>query len=166
MANPVAPLLVGVWPVVRPFFLPCPFRVRPLWARCVGVGVFPFFSSLLLRSRLGFRLGSLSSHCHLHVMFIFILSTLLRQGACVYHLNRCKTSVHCRGHGSCFPGHANEAMGFSRVGMWTHIPVPATIYSIVPPLGAYKSQLRVTSIFYRCCSILSLTPVIILYVYK
>ena len=31
-----------------------------------------------------------------------------------------------RGHGSCFPSHANEAMGFSRKGMWTHIPVPAT----------------------------------------
>ena len=31
----------------------------------------------------------------------------------------------CRGHGSCFPSHANEAMGFSRRGMWTHIPVPA-----------------------------------------
>ena len=31
----------------------------------------------------------------------------------------------CRGHGSCFPSHANEAMGFSRKGMWTHIPVPA-----------------------------------------
>ena len=30
-----------------------------------------------------------------------------------------------RGHGSCFPSHANEAMGFSRKGMWTHIPVPA-----------------------------------------
>ena len=46
---------------------------------------------------------------------------------CVKHLNRCKTSnfSSSRGHGSCFPSHANEAMGFSRRGMWTHIPVPA-----------------------------------------
>ena len=34
----------------------------------------------------------------------------------------------CRGHGSCFPSHANEAMGFSRKGMWAHIPVPAFIF--------------------------------------
>ena len=81
-------------------------------------------------------------------MLIFISSTLLRQGVCVYHLNRCKTSLICRGHGSCFPSHANEAMGFSRKGTWTHAPVPAIyiyIY-IVPPLGAYKSQLGGTYI--------------------
>ena len=35
-----------------------------------------------------------------------------------------------RGHGSCFPSRANEAMGFSRKGMWTHIPVPAFIFVI------------------------------------
>ena len=71
---------------------------------------------------------------------------------CVYHLNRCKTSMFCRGHGSCFPSHANEAMGLSRKGAWTHAPVPAIyiyiyiyIY-IVPPLGAYKSQLGGTYI--------------------
>ena len=34
----------------------------------------------------------------------------------------------CRGHGSCFPSHANEAMGSSRKGMWTHIPVPAFLF--------------------------------------
>ena len=33
-----------------------------------------------------------------------------------------------RGHGSYFPSHANEAMGFSRKGMWTHIPVPAFVF--------------------------------------
>ena len=37
------------------------------------------------------------------------------------------TSLYCTGHGSCFPSHANEAMGFSRKGMWTHIPVPAIL---------------------------------------
>ena len=38
-----------------------------------------------------------------------------------------------RGHGSCFPSHANEAMGFSRKGMWTHIPAPArrTVFQAV-----------------------------------
>ena len=42
-----------------------------------------------------------------------------------------------RGHGSCFPSHANEAMGFSRKGMWTHIPVPATrtVFQAVTPLS-------------------------------
>ena len=30
-----------------------------------------------------------------------------------------------RGHGCCFPSHANEAMGISWMGMWTHAPVPA-----------------------------------------
>ena len=47
---------------------------------------------------------------------------------CVYHLKRCKTSNLSRGHGSCFPSHANEATGFSRKEMWTHISVPALIY--------------------------------------
>ena len=53
---------------------------------------------------------------------------------CVTHLNRCKTSFvvvtffTCRGHGSCFPSHANESMGSSRKGMWTHIPVPAFLF--------------------------------------
>ena len=44
----------------------------------------------------------------------------------------------CRGHGSCFPSHANEAMGFSRMGMWTHIPVPALhIYIYITSLLLY-----------------------------
>ena len=70
----------------------------------------------------------------------------------------------CRGHGSCFPSHANEAMGLSRGGVWTHIPVPA---HMVPPLDAYKSQLRGTHTYIyidvnRCCFIWSLAPVMIL----
>ena len=28
-------------------------------------------------------------------------------------------------HGSCFPTHAKEAVGFSRKALWTHFPVPA-----------------------------------------
>ena len=53
--------LVGVWPVVRPLFLfPCPFRVCPLWARCVGVGV-SLFPLLFCVPRLVSRLSS----CHL-----------------------------------------------------------------------------------------------------
>ena len=68
---PPPPTLVVVWPVVRPLFLPCPFRVRPLWARCVGVGVSPFFASLFFCvPRLMFWSGSLSlHHCHFHFMF-------------------------------------------------------------------------------------------------
>ena len=42
-APPILWLVFG--PSSVPLFLPCPLRVRPLWARCVGVGVFPFFLS-------------------------------------------------------------------------------------------------------------------------
>ena len=38
------------WPVVRPLFLfPCPFRVCPFRARCVGVGVLSFSRERLRR---------------------------------------------------------------------------------------------------------------------
>ena len=48
------PPLVGFWPVVRPLFLfPCPLRVCPFRARCVGVFSFP----LLLRSPLCILVG-------------------------------------------------------------------------------------------------------------
>ena len=71
------------------------------------------------------------------------LPPLLGVCVCVKHLNRFKTSPfffssfspsnkgcqsQSRGHGSCFPSHANEAMAFNRKGMWTHIPVPAFIF--------------------------------------
>ena len=36
-----------------------------------------------------------------------------------------ETSPHSSRHGCCFPSHANEAMGISWMGMWTHVPVPA-----------------------------------------
>ena len=107
---------------------------------------FPFFFCVPL---LGFPLGN----CHLIFILIscsfsFHLPCCGRVCVCVYHLNRCKTSLICRGHGSCFPSHANEAMGFSRKGTWTHAPVPAIYIYIyrVPPLGAYKSQLGGTYI--------------------
>ena len=40
-----------------------------------------------------------------------------------------------------------------------------TFLYLLPPLGAYKSQLGGTYILLRCCFMLSLTPVIILYTY-
>ena len=46
---------------------------------------------------------------------------------CVSH-SVSKSPIHptlSRGHGCCFPSHANEAMGISWMGMWTHVPVPA-----------------------------------------
>ena len=42
-------------------------------------------------------------------MLIFISPTLLRQGVCVYHLNRCKTSIICRGAAAHLPMLPNEA---------------------------------------------------------
>ena len=56
---------------------------------------------------------------------------------CARHTPSQGVFVIRRGHGSCFPSHANEAMGFSRKGMWTHIPAPATetFGQVVPLLG-------------------------------
>jgi len=58
--------------------------------------------------------------------------TLRWQGVCVCDASKTSfvvvTFFTCRGHGSCFPSHANEAMGSSRKGMWTHIPVPAFLF--------------------------------------
>ena len=75
---------------------------------------------------------------------------------CVNHLYRCKTSFHCRGHGSCFPSHANEAMEGS-------VDAHSCTCINSPTPGALKSQLG-GHIIYRCCFILSLCPVII-YIY-
>ena len=76
---------------------------------------------------------------------------------CVNHLYRCKTSFHCRGHGSCFPSHANEAMEGS-------VDAHSCTCINSPTPGALKSQLG-GHIIYRCCFILSLCPVII-YIYR
>ena len=60
-----------------------------------------------------------------------------------------------RGHGSCFPSHANEATGFSRKGMWTHIPVPArrTVFQAVQSDRFAFMVLHATTpkqVSYRC----------------
>ena len=108
----------GFWPVVRPLFLfSLPFQGLPvLGYRCVGVGVFSFFPFFFCVPRLVSRLGSLSSHVHFHLIFIFTSSTLLRQGVCVYHLNRCKTSYYRRSVWHSRPTTRNEAVGMSRKG--------------------------------------------------
>ena len=89
--------------------------------------------------RLGSRLGILSFHRRLHFMLIFISFTLLRQGVCVCTI--CKDSkLQCRGHGSSFPSHANEAMGLSRKGVWTDIPVPTILYIVLSRPWAHRSR--------------------------
>ena len=86
----------------------------------VLVLVFSLFPVFFCVPRLVFRLGSLSSHGHFHLIFMFISSTLLRQGlrvrVCVYHLNRCKTSYYCRGVWHSSPTTRNEAVGMSGKG--------------------------------------------------
>ena len=41
---------LGPFPSASIFLFPCPFRVRPWWARCVGVGVSLGSSSIFLFS--------------------------------------------------------------------------------------------------------------------
>ena len=69
-------------------------------------------------------------------------------------------------HGSCFagPSHVNEVLGFSWKGAWAHTSVLVYIH-IVPPLGAFKPQLG-GHIVYRCCCILSTSPVIMIVEYN
>ena len=67
-------------------------------------------------------------------------------------VTRCKTSFHCRGP----PG--SQGVGGQRRHPW----VPVKTY-LLSPLGAFKSQLG-GHIIYRCCFILSLSPVLT-YVY-
>ena len=99
---------------------------------CVGVLSFP----LLLRSPLRVLVKQLSSHFHLHLIFIpFLLhfhfmvrslnfSTLLREGVCVSHLKRCKTStadfirfysLSCRGAVNLIPSTAQRRGWFEIV---------------------------------------------------
>ena len=113
-----APLLL--WLVfglssVRIFLFPYPVRVCPFWARCVGVGVFSFFPFFFCVPRLVSRLGSLSFQVHFHLIFIFTSSTLLQQGVCVPHLNRCKTSYRKGVWHSC-PTTRNEAVSMGGKG--------------------------------------------------
>ena len=51
--------------------------------------------------------------------------------------------IYVQRHGNCFPSLANEAVGFNRTGVWTHIPVRA---HKTTPLGEYKMQLGETYI--------------------
>ena len=85
-------------PSTSAFLFPCPFRVCPLRARCVGVGVCSF--PLLLRSSSGpgevafhLILTLISSSVPISSLFSPHLPPCQRQGACVcvcvYHLNRC-----------------------------------------------------------------------------
>ena len=119
------------------------------------------------------RLGSLSSHVHFHLIFIFTSSTLLRQGvcACVYHLNRCKTSYYRRSVWHSCPTTRNEAVGMSgkgNVASFLHLQIYFFLYiCIVPPLGAFKSHLG-GLIVYRCCFLPSTSTVILfihIYIY-
>ena len=95
----LSPLL---WSVLGPSsvrFFSCPFRVCPLWARCVGVGVSLFFSCLFCVPRLVSRLSNLSSHSsstfpfhlHIHLICRSLKSPAAAGRECVKHLNRCKT---------------------------------------------------------------------------
>ena len=82
------------------FFVPCPFRVCPLWAKCVVLVFAPsvFFCVFVLASRL--RINMFHS---LLILFIFnffhFLSLLICVCVCKYHLSRCETST-C---GLCMP---------------------------------------------------------------
>ena len=95
----------------------CSLLVPPLFL-CV-----PRPASRLSNSHLIFMLISPS--------FLFILIFIswdfhtLPSRVCVCGTSEQTKNFARRGHGSCFPSQANEAMGFSRRGMWTHIPVPA-----------------------------------------
>ena len=101
--RPPPPPLVLVFFRRPPLFLfPCLFRVRPLRARCVGVGVFSWFLlPFLCVPRPGFLLSS--SHLifmliSLSFLVIFIFTSLAghtllgRVCVCVERLNRRKTS--------------------------------------------------------------------------
>ena len=77
-------------PSASVFLFPCPFRVCPLRARCVGVCLLlPFLCVPVL----GSRLSNLSSHLHFHLVIIPLLILIFtscartppcqRQGVCV-----------------------------------------------------------------------------------
>ena len=142
---------------VRPLFLfPCPLRVCPLRARCVGVGVFFFFPFFFCVPRLASWLTS----CHL----IFIVISL----SFPFHLPRCCGVCVCTIWRDvklrCVAGDHRGPRGSvaNEDTPW----VPVTTYLLLISLGAYKSQLGGTNV-YRCCFIWSTSTVIIrLYVYS
>ena len=87
----------------------------------------------------------------------------------VYHLYRCKTALCCRGVWHSCPTTRNEAVDMSGKGNVAGFLYLLYIYIytyIVPPLGAYKSQLG-GHIFYCCWFIWSTSTVIIhIYIYN
>jgi hypothetical protein len=100
-------------------------------------------------------------------------NVFVRRCVCVYHLNRCKTSIYWWGataHLPMLPNEATEDVVDRFMDAWTctfilFIYIYTYVY-IVPPLGAYKPQLGGTYIFFRCCFIRSMSTVIIpLYIY-
>ena len=149
-ALPSSPPSAGRFLARRPsaFLFPCLFRVCPFRARCVVLVFSPFFSFFFCVPLLGFLLGS----CHLIFILIscsfsFHLPCCGRVCVCVFHLNRCKTSMFCRGVWHSCPTTRNEAVGMSGMGnlaSFLYLQKKKYIYIyiyIVPPLGAYKSQL-------------------------
>ena len=52
---------------------------------------------------------------HFHAIFIVISSAPLLRGVCVYHLNRCKTSIFCRGAVNLIPSTAQRRRWFEIV---------------------------------------------------
>ena len=81
----------------------------------------PLFASLV---------GNLSSHFHCHLTFIVISSAPLLRGVCVYHLNRCKTSLCYRGVWHSRPTTRNEAVDMSGKGNAAGFPYLLYIYYI------------------------------------
>ena len=115
--RPPPPPLVGFWPVVRPLFCSLAFSGFARSGPGVSCWCFPFFSFFFCVPLLGFRLGS----CHLIFILIsrsvsFHLPCCGRVCVCVYHLNRCKTSLLCRGVWHSCPTTRNEAVDMSGMG--------------------------------------------------
>ena len=89
--------------------------------RCVG-WFWRFVCSLTPRAVLAFCPSFASAF-----FFLLPFRVVPAPAGCVCVTTKGRQS-QSRGHGSYFPSHANEAMGFSRKGMWTHIPVPAFVF--------------------------------------
>ena len=120
--------------VLLPVLSPCPFRVRPFWARRVGVGVFSFFLSSFafpvscpgwVRCHFMFTVISFSRPCHLPCC----------GRVCVHHLYRCKISYYCRGVWHSCPGTRNEAVemsGKGNVAGFLYVQIYLYMYSPAP----------------------------------
>ena len=101
------------------------------------------------------------------ISFSFSLHPPCCGRVCVYHLNGCKTSYYRRGVWHSCPTTRNEAVGMTGKGnvagflYLQYLQINLYIYiCIVPPLGAFKSQLGGRMV-YRCCLKPSTSTVII-----